>query len=120
MRIGIAASSRFHVLDLARELAARGHDVDFYSFLHRHRAMAFGLPGECHVDLFAMLAPAALWQFKAGKIAPKLQAAITWRWLDRVVEANLQPCDVFAFMSGMYLNAARSARQRYRRKACIA
>lgn len=29
MRINIAASHRFHLLDLARELAALGHDVRF-------------------------------------------------------------------------------------------
>ena len=33
MRINILSPGRFHVCDLARELARNGHDVKFYSSL---------------------------------------------------------------------------------------
>src|SRR5690242_18534482 len=33
LRIAIATGGRFHVLDLARELAALGHEVQLYSFV---------------------------------------------------------------------------------------
>ena len=42
--IGIATLARFHVLDLARELTAAGHEVTFYSYLPDRLAMRFGLP----------------------------------------------------------------------------
>jgi hypothetical protein len=44
MRIAIVSTGRFHVLDLARELAALGHDVRYYSFVPHQRAEQFGLP----------------------------------------------------------------------------
>lgn len=43
MRINIAASHRFHLLDLARELEYQGHDVCFYSYVPTKRAMMYGL-----------------------------------------------------------------------------
>lgn len=46
MKINILSSGRFHVCDLARELARNGHDVKFYSFVPTKRAMKFGLPKE--------------------------------------------------------------------------
>ena len=51
LRIGIASSGRFHLLDLARELDALGSEVSFYSYVPRERAKTFGLPGRCHVAL---------------------------------------------------------------------
>ena len=46
MKITIAASHRFHLLDLARELASLGHEVRFYSYVPTKRAMKFGLKKE--------------------------------------------------------------------------
>src|SRR6266508_4041723 len=55
LRVGIASSGRFHLLDLARELDALGVEVCFYSHLSRTRAQTFGLPGRCHISLFPIL-----------------------------------------------------------------
>ena len=33
MKINIASTHRFHLLDLARELERQGHDVKFYSYV---------------------------------------------------------------------------------------
>ena len=45
-RIAIATAGRFHVLDLARELAALGHEVRFYSMLPPSRTASFGLQAD--------------------------------------------------------------------------
>ena len=42
--IAILTTGRFHLLDLARELAYLGHDVNFYSCVPRNRCIKFGLP----------------------------------------------------------------------------
>src|SRR5262245_44323934 len=55
LRVGIASSGRFHLLDLARELNALGVNVRFYSYVPRKRAEAFGLPRHCHVALLPLL-----------------------------------------------------------------
>src|SRR5947209_8302356 len=57
LRVGIASSGRFHLLDLARELDALGVDVRFYSYVPRKRAEKFGLPSRCHVALLPILFP---------------------------------------------------------------
>ena len=40
----IATTSRFHVLNLASELIAMGHEVEFFSVIPEFRAKKFGLP----------------------------------------------------------------------------
>ncbi|MCX7140566.1 MAG: glycosyltransferase family 4 protein [Proteobacteria bacterium] len=112
-RIAIASAGRFHVLDLARELHALGYEVRFYSYVPRRRAMAFGLPAECHVSLVSRLLPLLAWQVKAPGILPKLRERLLWAAMNRAVMARLQPCDVFICMSGMYLEAAEYAKKRY-------
>ena len=57
LRVGIATSGRFHLLDLARELDGLGVDVQFYSYVPQKRAEKFGLPGRCHVALLPFLFP---------------------------------------------------------------
>lgn len=43
MKINIASTHRFHLLDLARELERQGHDVKFYSYVPTQRCTQFGL-----------------------------------------------------------------------------
>ena len=113
MKIAIASLGRFHVLDLARELEARGADIAFYSYVRRARAERFGLPRRCHKALFPLVAPALAWQYKAGNVLPGLQEKAVVHALDAAVIAKLEPCDVFICMSGTYLRAARHAKARY-------
>ena len=113
MRIAIASLGRFHVLDLGRELAALGADVAFYSYVPKRRALRFGLPGACHRGLLPAVAPLLLWQHKLPRLAPGLQERAMAHALDAAVIARMTPCDVFICMSGMYLAAARHAKQRY-------
>jgi len=113
MKIAIASLGRFHVLDLARELDALGEEVRFHSYVPRKRAERFGLPPRCHRGLFTVVAPLLAWQHKAANLWPAGQERAMAHALDAAVIARLDPCDVFICMSGMYLGAARHAKQKY-------
>jgi alpha-maltose-1-phosphate synthase len=113
LRVAIATAGRFHVLDLARELHALGHEVKFYSYLPRARTRAFGLPEECHVSLLPFALAAVAWQRLAPRIAPGVRERFLNAILDRAAILRLQPCDVLICMSGIYLEVARSAKRRF-------
>src|SRR6266705_3038494 len=113
LHIAIATAGRFHVLDLARELHALGHDVRFYSYVPRARARRFGLPGECHVSLLPFVLAAIAWQQAIPRLMPETRDRILYALLNRAVIMRLRPCDVFICMSGIYLEAARFAKERY-------
>lgn len=113
LRVGVAASTRFHLLDLARELDELGVAVDFYSYVPKKRAETFGLPGRCHVALLPMLFPLVAWQRLAPKLLPRtIERLMSWA-LNALVIIRMRPCDVFVCMSGIYLEAARYAKYRY-------
>jgi starch synthase len=113
LKIGIATAGRFHVLDLARELDALGHEVTLYSFVPRRRARAFGLPSRCHVALLPVLFPLVAWERLLPKLAPELRETCLHRALNWAVGLRMRRCDVFVFMSGIYLEAAHVARSRF-------
>jgi glycosyltransferase involved in cell wall biosynthesis len=113
LKIGIASAGRFHVLDLARELDALGHDVRLYSYVPRRRACAFGLPSRCHVALLPLVFPLVAWEKLLPKVGPSLRERLLHKALDWAVSLRMQRCDVFVFMSGIYLKAARDARRRF-------
>ncbi|MEM6479642.1 MAG: glycosyltransferase family 4 protein [Pseudomonadota bacterium] len=113
MKIGIASLGRFHVLDLARELDALGQDVRFYSYVPRRRAERFGLSTKVHRGLLGFVAPLLLWQHRAQAFWPKGQERAMAHALDAAVSARLEPCDAFICMSGMYLSAAKRAKERF-------
>jgi len=114
LRIAIATSGRFHVLDLARELKALGHAVLFFTLLPARRAELFGLPRTCVRSLFFHALP---WLAAARLIRNpcrrrRIRDRLTVR-LDRVVALLLGPCDVFVGMSGLFVEAGWAARRRY-------
>lgn len=113
LRIAILTAGRFHVLDLARELHALGHEVKFYSFVPKGRAVGFGLPEACHVNLVPYLLPLLAWQAKAPNWWPAWRERVLWWALNRVVIHTLSPCDVVIGMSGIYLEALAHARMKY-------
>lgn len=114
MKIAIATAGRFHVLDLARELHALGHEVKFYSYVPRARANHFGLPSECHVSLIPLVFPLIAWERFAPRLGRRSRERLTHAALDRAVMWKLAPCDVFICMSGIYLEAAAYAKRRFR------
>lgn len=113
LRIAIATAGRFHVLDLARELADLGHDVTFYSMLPNSRVEDFGLDSRRHRSMLAYVVPLAGMQRYAPRLLPELRDRFLSVAIDRSVEAALEPCDVFIGMSGIFVRALRTARSRY-------
>jgi glycosyltransferase involved in cell wall biosynthesis len=113
LKIAIATAGRFHVLDLARELHALGHEVKFYSYVPLIRARRFGLADECHVSLLPFAVPAVVWERLAHGFLPRSRERLLFAALNRAVILRLRPCDVFICMSGIYLEAARFAKQRF-------
>lgn len=112
-RIAIASNGRFHVLDLARELVALGHEVRFYSMLRDGRVEAFGLDRRNARSLFATVAPFTAWDTYAPKLLPGLRARASRATLNWSVMRKLEPCDVFIGMSGLILEAAERAREQF-------
>lgn len=119
LRIAIASAGRFHVLDLARELDALGHEVRFHSYVPRRRAERFGLPARAHVGLLGRVWPWVGLQHVFPRMARERVEAGLWRALDRALEATLAPCDVLIAMSGMYLDALEGARRRFGAKIVL-
>ena len=113
LNIAIATAGRFHLLDLARELHALGHHVRFYSYVPRARARRFGLPAECHIPLLPLVLPAVGWERMMPHLLPRMWERMLYASLNRAVMMRLRPCDVFICMSGIYLEAARFAKERY-------
>ncbi len=113
LRIAIATGGRFHVLDLARELDALGHEVRFYSYVPKKRAQQFGLPARCHVSLLPLVAPLVAWEKLLPKVMPEQREAALHVALNRAIIARLDQCDVFIGMSGLILEAALFAKSKF-------
>lgn len=110
MKINILSPGRFHVCDLARELARNGHDVKFYSFVPTKRAMKFGLPKECSASLFWPMSP---FLALSKKIFPRSQwaAKFTILFQDWLTSVVMRKCDVCIAMSGSFVTAPRKAKK---------
>lgn len=111
MRINIAASHRFHLLDLARELESLGHKVCFYSYVPSKRALKFGLKKESSYSLFYLMLP-----FLA---MVKLTKSSSWsikmlnRTLDLYLSLFMKPCDVYIALGVVYKSSFISAKKRF-------
>jgi len=113
LRIVIASVGRFHVLDLARELNALGHNVTFISILPKWRADQFGLPRACLTSLFWICAPLiGLTYLTTGRLRKFIETMMV-RYLDVVVAYIMPECDVFIGMSHVYVKSERTAKNRY-------
>ena len=113
LRVGIAASGRFHLLDLARELDALGVEVRFYSYVPRKRAETFGLPGRCHVALLPFLFPLVTLERLLPRLLPHITERLMCWGLDMLTLLRVRRCEIFICMSGMYVRAPRYAKWRY-------
>jgi glycosyltransferase involved in cell wall biosynthesis len=112
MRVAIVTLGRFHVLDLARELAVQGHEVDFWSVVPRRTAARFGLPSSAYRSLAAVLPLAAAHRFGGSGLRRNLDPFLK-STIDLAVARLLRPCDVFIGMSGITIESAHTARKRY-------
>lgn len=113
LRVGIAASGRFHLLDLARELEGLGADVKFYSYVSQRRALSFGLSRNSHVALLPFLFPLVAVERLLPRFLPNLVERLMCWCLDILVIFRMRRCDVFICMSGIYVLAARFAKWRF-------
>lgn len=109
-KVNILSPGRFHVCDLARELARNGFDVKFYSFVPTKRAMKFGLPKECSASLFWPMAP---FLFLSKKLFPRREWAkkLTILFQDRLTSIVMRKCDICIAMSGTFVAAPRKAKR---------
>jgi starch synthase len=119
MRIAIVTTGRFHMLDLARELAALGHDVAFYSYVPRRRAEQLGLPAQCHRGLLPWVLPLVAARSKGPGAWSNYFDSLLQRAVDGLVARRLKPCDVFIGMSGLCVKSAQAARGKYGAKIIL-
>ncbi len=108
MKINIAASHRFHLLDLARELEKQGHDVRFYSYVPTKRCMQFGLSKKASKWMWWTL-PFVLLEKKFPKLY--LLKKIKYNIIDFSVAVLMGKSDVFIALSGLYIKAAEKAKR---------
>jgi starch synthase len=119
LKIAIATGGRFHVLDLARELAALGHDVAFWSSVPQRQTARYGLPGATNRSLLPRLLPFVLVQRFGGSRLTDWAHRKVLVTADRVIARRLERCDVFIGMSGLCVESARAAREKYGAKVFI-
>jgi len=119
MRIAIATNGRFHVADLARELAGLGHEVTFYSAVPPKRLRRYTGPQvrlRWNLGITGSAAVSRWWDTKVHRFeANQVYLPLLDLWVSRVLE----PCDVFIGMSGMFVYALATARQRYGAKIVL-
>ena len=113
LSIGVATIGRHHVLDLARELAALGHQVAFWSVVPRRQTARYGLPAAARRSLLPRLLPLVVARRYGGSRLSAVAGRELLAAADRVIARRLEPCDVFIGMSGLCVESARAARARY-------
>lgn len=117
MKITIAASHRFHLLDLARELEKQGHEVRFYSYVPNKRAIKFGLSAKASCSLYSLMIP-----FLA---LMKLSKGASWSikliqiFLDTYLSFFMKPCDVYIALGTVYQKSLLIAKQKYGAKVIL-
>jgi alpha-maltose-1-phosphate synthase len=114
LKVGVATSGRFHLLDLARELDRLGVEVSFYSYVPKKRAASFGLRGHCHVALLPLLFPIVAVERLLPELLPGfIERLMCWS-VDLATTLRMRKCDVFVCMSGIFVLAPIYAKWRYR------
>lgn len=117
MIINVASSHRFHLLDLARELARQGNDVRFYSYVPAKRCEEYGLPKGC--------AKSFTWLVLLFFGVQKLIGERAWLTrlrnylIDWYVSKTMLPCDVFIGLGSVYLSSFKKAKEKYGAKTIL-
>lgn len=117
IRINIAASHRFHLLDLARELEKQGFDVRFYSYVPNKRCMSFGLPQKCSASLLWLVAPF----FVLEKLLGAKPVIHKYRNLlmDYYLSLFMRPCDIYIALGTVYKHSLIAAKKRFGAKTIL-
>lgn len=111
MRINIAASHRFHLLDLARELESLGHDVRFYSYVPTKRALRYGLKKESSFSLFYLMIPFLVLTKLSNRKSWSIKL-INWA-LDTYLTLFMKPCDVYIALGTVYKKSLIGAKKKF-------
>jgi alpha-maltose-1-phosphate synthase len=120
LRIAIATTTRFHVLNLAEELAQLGHEVTFYTMTPRH-ILRQHYTANIKINCFFVY----LWPLIAvSRLTSNhhLRAFINEKinkLCDFLTALFLKECDVLIGMSGIALQSSHKARQKFRAKIII-
>lgn len=111
MKINIAASHRFHLLDLARELQNLGHDVRFYSYVPTRRVVDFGLKKENSKSLFFYMVPFLVLMrlTKSSDFALRLLNLA----MDYFLAWFMRPCDVYIGLGTVYKKSFADAKKKF-------
>lgn len=101
MKINIASTHRFHLLDLARELEKQGHDVKFYSYVPTSRCQQFGLSSQSCSCLLPLVLPF----FILNKLFKKKSS--TWCYyrnllMDWYMSHFMRKCDIYIGLGIIY------------------
>ncbi len=117
MKVNIASSNRFHLLDLARELNKQGYDVKFYSFVPSKRCEHFGLPRQCCVSMLWLIVPF----YVLMKILGNKEWIVKYRnlCLDYYMSSFMRPCDVYIALGTVYKQSIASAKKRFGAKTIL-
>lgn len=114
MKITICSSGRFHVADLARELLAQGHDIQFHSYVPAHQLERHGIPRKnqyCHLSKVAPLVFAHRKLHLSRSLGSRVDNLLC-KLLDNQFARIDKPSDVFIGMSGLCLKSLTAAKAR--------
>lgn len=109
IKINILSATRFHVLDLARELSRQGYDVKFYSLLPKCKCAEFGLSRKCCASLFLLCCPMELFSRFLTKVF-KRTFYFRKKFQDWLTSLVMRKSDITIAMSGQYIKALRKAK----------
>ena len=111
VKINIASTHRFHLLDLARELDKQGFDVRFYSYVPTKRCVSFGLKPQCCYSFLWLAAPFLL----LNKLFPRCRTIISVRnvILDWFMCFFMRPCDIYICLGSIYKQSIKAAKWRF-------
>ena len=112
IKVNIAASHRFHLLDLARELDKQGFDVRFYSYVPTKRCAEFGINPHFCCSLLWLVWPF----FILCKIMPNHYSSEIIRFrnylMDWYLSRAMRKCDVFIGLGSVYLCSFKVAKKK--------
>lgn len=110
-KVNIASTHRFHLLDLARELAKQGYDVKFYSYVPVSRCIKYGLKKENCSSLFWLSLPF----FLLAKLFPNKVQIIYIRnlILDYYMAHFMRRCDIYICLGSVYKQSITEAKRKF-------
>lgn len=117
IRINIASSHRFHLLDLSRELSKQGYDVMFYSYVSSGRCEKFGLERSKCSSFLWLVAPF----FLLSRILGRKDFIEKYRNLvmDYYMSWFMRPCDIYIALGTVYKKSFLSAKKRFGAKTIL-